>query len=143
MPERPPSSLSLFHFSSASRSLVHHGRAEQSSLCCLLIPPPAILASLRTGLATLLSHRAGALADCLLPWSAAGAAAACGQAPAWPGHRRPACCSSHAGPGLQRGRGQLSLHHGRPLPRHRRAPVGRIGHPLLCVRDEEEEGSRA
>jgi hypothetical protein len=59
-------SLSLFHFSSTSRSLIHQGRAEQSSWRCLLLPPPAILASLRTGLATLLSHHAGALADCLL-----------------------------------------------------------------------------
>jgi hypothetical protein len=134
MPERPPSSLSLslslFHSSSTSWSLVHHGRAEQSSLRCLLLPLSAILAPLRTCLATLLSHRAGALADSLLPWSATGAAAARGQAPKWSGHRRPACCSSRTGPGLQRGRGWLSFYHGRPLPRHWRAPAGRIGRPL-------------
>jgi hypothetical protein len=104
---------------------------------------PALLASLRTCLATLLSHCAGALTDCLLPWSAAGVGATHGQAPEWPSHRRPACYSSRAGSGLQRGRGWLSLHHGHPLPRHRRALAGRIGRPLLCVRDEAEEGSWA
>jgi hypothetical protein len=77
-----------------------------SSLSCLSPTLPELLSVV------------GALTDCLLPWSAAGAATARGQAPEWPGHRRPACCSSHAGPGLQRGRGRLSLYNGCPLPRH-------------------------